>query len=106
MPRMMRRRPIRRMATMAVVGGGAYALGRSGGKSSAQDDQRQADVEAEAAEAKRLAAEAQATAAAAAPAAPAANDPVAEIQKFATLKDQGVISEEEFAAKKKQILGI
>ena len=105
MPRMMRRRPIRRVATMAVVGGGAYALGRSGGKSSAQDDQRQAQVEAEAAEAKRLAAEAQATAAAAA-APVAADDPVAEIEKFAKLKDQGVITEEEFTAKKKQILGI
>jgi Short C-terminal domain len=29
-----------------------------------------------------------------------------ELQKLATLKNQGVISEEEFEAKKKQILGI
>jgi hypothetical protein len=31
---------------------------------------------------------------------------VEQIQKFATLKDQGLITEEEFAAKKRQILGI
>ena len=42
----------------------------------------------------------------AAPAAPAEPDPAAEIQKYAALKGQGLITEEEFAAKKKQILGI
>ncbi|MBV9338409.1 MAG: SHOCT domain-containing protein [Solirubrobacterales bacterium] len=45
-------------------------------------------------------------AAAAAPAAPAAPDDAAEIQKYANLKEQGLITEEEFAAKKKAILGI
>lgn len=43
---------------------------------------------------------------AAAPAAPVAEDPTVELQKLAQLKDQGIITEEEFAAKKKQILGI
>ena len=38
------------------------------------------------------------------PAAPV--DAVAEIQKFKTLADQGIITEEEFAAKKRQLLGI
>jgi len=38
--------------------------------------------------------------------APAPLDDAAEIQKFAALKGQGLISEEEFEAKKKQILGI
>ena len=42
--------------------------------------------------------------AAAAPA-PAA-DPVAEIQRYKLLFDAGVLTEEEFAAKKKQLLGI
>lgn len=42
---------------------------------------------------------------AAAPAA-APVDAVAEIQKFKALMDQGVITEEEFAAKKRQLLGI
>jgi hypothetical protein len=31
---------------------------------------------------------------------------IAELQKFAALKDQGLLTEEEFQAKKKQILGI
>lgn len=42
---------------------------------------------------------------AAAPAAPA-TDPVAEIQKYKALLDSGVITEEEFTAKKRQLLGI
>ena len=41
-----------------------------------------------------------------APAAPAEPDDAAEIQKYARLKDQGLLTEEEFEAKKKQILGI
>jgi hypothetical protein len=41
-----------------------------------------------------------------APAAPAQAEYTAELEKLAQLKQQGVISEEEFQAKKKQILGI
>lgn len=41
---------------------------------------------------------------AATPAAPA--DPVAEIQRYKALMDSGVITEEEFTAKKRQLLGI
>jgi hypothetical protein len=41
---------------------------------------------------------------AAAPAAP--QDDMAQIQQLATMKDQGLLTEEEFQAKKKQILGI
>jgi hypothetical protein len=42
-----------------------------------------------------------------APAAPApADDDAAEIQKYAALMGQGLITQEEFEAKKKQILGI
>jgi hypothetical protein len=42
------------------------------------------------------------------PAAPPAGggDVAAQIQQLATLKDQGLLTDEEFAAKKKQILGI
>ena len=43
---------------------------------------------------------------AAAPAAPAAPDYAEELQKLAELKAAGVINDEEFEAKKKQILGI
>ena len=42
-----------------------------------------------------------------APAAAAAPpDDMAQIQQLATMKDQGLLTEEEFEAKKKQILGI
>jgi hypothetical protein len=40
------------------------------------------------------------------PAAPAMEDEMAEIQQLAQMKEQGILTEEEFAAKKKQILGI
>jgi hypothetical protein len=41
-----------------------------------------------------------------APAAPPAEDPIAELKRFAELRDQGILTEEEFAAKKAQILGM
>lgn len=47
-------------------------------------------------------AQAQAPAAAPAP----ADDMTAELQQLAQLKDQGILTQEEFDAKKKQILGI
>lgn len=40
------------------------------------------------------------------PPAPAEPDYTAELQKLATLKEQGILSEAEFDAKKKQILGL
>ena len=48
-----------------------------------------------------------AEAAAAAPA-PAANEPayVGELERLAQLRDQGIITHEDFEAKKKQLLGI
>jgi hypothetical protein len=33
-------------------------------------------------------------------------DPMAQLEELAKLKDQGVITEEEFTAKKKQLLGL
>ena len=44
--------------------------------------------------------------AAPAPAAGGTEDMAAQIEELAKLKDQGLLTEEEFAAKKKQILGI
>jgi membrane protease subunit (stomatin/prohibitin family) len=43
---------------------------------------------------------------AAAPAAPAEPDYTAELEQLAQLKNQGILTDEEFEAKKKQILGI
>ncbi len=42
----------------------------------------------------------------AAPAAPAAKDITAELQKLADLHKQGVLTDEEFAAMKKKLLGL
>jgi hypothetical protein len=42
----------------------------------------------------------------AAPAAPAAPDYAAELEQLARLRDQGVITADDFEAKKRQILGI
>jgi hypothetical protein len=42
----------------------------------------------------------------AAPMAPAEPDYAAELEQLAQLKTQGIVSEDEFQAKKKQILGI
>lgn len=39
-------------------------------------------------------------------AAPAQDDTTAQLQQLAQLRDQGILTEEEFSAKKKQILGI
>ena len=51
----------------------------------------------------------QAAAAAAAPAptpAPSTDDSVEQLKKLAGLRDQGILTEDEFTAKKKQILGL
>jgi Short C-terminal domain len=88
---------VRAAATTAVVAGTAGAVRhRQEQKYAAQD---------QAAYEQQVAAE-QAAAAAAVPAAPAAPDYAAELEQLAQLKAQGILTEEEFEAKKKQILGI
>ena len=92
-----RRRPIARMATTAVVAGTAAHMGAKSAQRSAAADQDQAPP---------------APAPADEPAAPEAAAPEAEstqieqLKQFAALKDQGILTEEEFSAKKAQILGI
>lgn len=91
---------VRAAATTAVVAGTAGAVRhRQDQKYAAQD---QARYEQEMAQQQAYAAQP----AAAAPAAPAEPDPAAEIQKYAALMGQGLITQEEFEAKKKQILGL
>lgn len=41
-----------------------------------------------------------------APAPVAGDDPYAEIERLAQLKDQGILTQEEFDAKKRQLLGL
>jgi len=80
---------LRGMARTAVVAGTATAVSnrvsrRQAERWSAEADQNQPEPQMQAAPV----------------------DPTAELQKLAALKDQGIITEEEFAAKKKQILGL
>lgn len=92
---------VRGVARTAVVAGTATAVSgrvarRQQAKYAEQDGQVAAQREASAEEAY---AEQQ-------PAAPAAPDYTAELEKLAKLRDEGVISAEDFEAKKKQLLGI
>ena len=85
---------VRAAATTAVVAGTAGAVRhRQDQKYAAQD---QAAYDQQAAQ----------PAAAPAPAAPAEPDYAAELEQLAQLKNQGILTEDEFQAKKKQILGI
>jgi Short C-terminal domain len=91
---------VRMMARTAVVAGTATAVSNRVSRRQAgrwEDQQQQADYEAQ---------QAQAAAAPPPPAAPAEPDYMAELNQLAQLKSQGIISDEEFEAKKKQLLGI
>jgi uncharacterized protein HemX len=88
---------VRVAATTAVVAGTAGAVSHRQQQKYAAKDQAAYD--------QQMAAEQQA-AAQAAPATPAMPDYAAELEQLAQLKAQGIITEEEFEAKKKQILGI
>lgn len=87
---------VRAAATTAVVAGTAGAV-------SHRQQQRYARQDQEAYEREMAA---QQASAAPPPAAPAQPDYTAELEQLAQLKAQGIITEEEFEAKKKQILGI
>jgi hypothetical protein len=92
------------MATTAVVAGTAAHMGAKSAQRSAAADQDQYQDQDQAPPAPAPAAE---------PAAPEAAAPEAadspqieQIKQLAALKDQGILTEEEFAASKAKILGI
>jgi len=97
-------------ARTAVVAGTATAVsGRVARKQASKYQQEQAATAA----AEPAAAEPAAEPAAAEPAAeppmpapPAEDASIAELKELASLHDQGILTDEEFAAKKKQLLGI
>ena len=94
---MMRRRGpglVRMAAGTAVIAGTAGAVRHHQDQKYSQQDQEAYDQQV---------VSQQAAAAAAQPAAP---DYAAELNQLAQLKAQGILTEEEFEAKKKQILGI
>ena len=86
---------VRMAATTAVVAGTAGAVSHHQQQKYAAQDQAAYD--------EQMAAQQAAASPAAAPAQP---DYAAELEQLAQLKTQGIITEEEFEAKKKQILGI
>jgi len=97
-------------ATTAVVAGTAGAV-RGHQANKAADQQQQAAYEAQQQQAAMEAAAAQAVAAqqpqyAPAPAAAPAEDPMVQLQKYAQMKEQGILTEEEFTALKAKLLGL
>jgi hypothetical protein len=94
-----RRRPIARVATTAVVAGTAANMGAKSAQKSAAAAQAQAAPPAPAPADETAAPEA------AAPEA-AEGAQIEQIKQLAALRDQGILTEEEFSAKKAQILGI
>ena len=92
----------RRMARAAVVGGVAYHAGsvRAEGRA------READQEARIEELEAQQYQQQAPPAPVAAAAPAEADYTEELAQLAKLHEQGILTDDEFAAKKKEILGI
>jgi hypothetical protein len=95
----LRRRPIARIATTAVVAGTAANMGAKSAQRSAAAAQAQDAPPAPAPEDEAAAPEA------AAPES-AESAQIEQLKQFAALRDQGILTEEEFAAKKAQILGI
>ena len=93
------RRPVARLATTAVVAGTAAHMGARSAQNSAAAAQAQAAPPAPAPVYEPAAPEA------AAPEPPESSQ-IEQLKQFAALKDQGILTEEEFAAKKAQILGL
>ena len=99
-----RRRPIARMATTAVVAGTAAHMGAKSAQRSAAADQDQ-DQDQDQAPPAPAPADEPAAPEAAAPEA-AESPQIEQIKQLAALKDQGILTDEEFAASKAKILGI
>jgi Short C-terminal domain len=101
---LMRRGPglVRTVGRTAVVAGTAGAVMHHQQTKYAAKDQQAAEAQAYEAQ-QQAAMQPQAAPAAAAP---AGDDGMAEIQQLAQLHEQGILTDEEFAAKKAQILGI
>jgi membrane protease subunit (stomatin/prohibitin family) len=91
-----RRRPLMRAA---MVGGVAYHAGKK------VQEGREADYERDAQMAELQAQQAGQQAAAPAAASGGSDDMIAQLEKLGQLKDQGILTEEEFAAQKQKLLG-
>ena len=97
------------VARTAVVAGTATAVVGGMSKHSANKQQQAAEAQAYEQQQQDAATQAAAQQAAAPPpppAAPAAPDPMAEIQRLGELHQQGLLSDEEFSTAKANLLGI
>ncbi len=89
-----------RPGLIGIAAGTAVMAGTAGAVRHHQDQKyARQDYEQQAQYEQQVAAQQQA-------AAPAEDDLTAQLQQLAQLKNQGILTEEEFQAKKKQILGI
>jgi hypothetical protein len=96
-----RRRPLLRAA---VVGGGAYAVGRSSARRSAETADREADQEARLADLEQSQQQAPVPAPRAGQA-PQESPMMDQLSELARMHDSGVLTDEEFAAAKARLLG-
>jgi len=100
-----RRRPLLRAA---VVGGAAYHAGKrvqEGRDADYDRDARMDDLEQQQAQQQQMMMQQQQAAASPAPAGGITDDAIAQIQKLGELKSQGLITDEEFDAQKRKLLG-
>jgi len=99
-----RRRPLLRAA---VVGGGAYMAGKSHARHSMERQQYEDEQDARISGVEQQQASyQQAPAPAPAPAAPAQSSPMIDrLNQLATLHQQGVLTDDEFAAAKAKLIG-
>jgi hypothetical protein len=91
-------------ARTAVVAGTAGAVSNS--MQRRQAEKQQEAYESQAYEDQQTQQQMAAVAAQQAPAPPAGGDTIAELERLASLKQQGLLSDEEFAAAKAKLLGI
>jgi membrane protease subunit (stomatin/prohibitin family) len=96
----MRRRPLMRAA---VVGGGAYVAGRSMGRAAEQRDQTAAEQDERISQLEQQQAPPEPDQQA--PAAPATSPMIDQLNQLATLHQQGVLTDDEFAAAKAKLFG-
>ncbi|HEY5531923.1 MAG TPA: SHOCT domain-containing protein [Candidatus Anoxymicrobiaceae bacterium] len=99
---LVRRRPLLRAA---VVGGGAYAAGKHVARKEEGTAQGIEDAQAQAQQAQQMAAQAAAPPQAAAGAGEMTEDDITKLKQLAELRDQGVLTDEEFQQEKRKILG-
>jgi membrane protease subunit (stomatin/prohibitin family) len=95
-----RRRPLLRAA---VVGGGAYVAGRSMGRRAEQQGQAEADQDQRISQLEQQQAPPQPSQPA--PAAPDSSPMIDQLNQLATLHQQGVLTDAEFAAAKAKVFG-